>query len=315
AASAAFDGEANADERALVEASDAFRDEMSIYGTLRDDLRDVVVPAAARESAISAALAAFDLDRVPPAEITPSSATAAPVVSLAARRQRQYGWLGAAAAAVVAVLVVGVIARSGGEDQKTSLQAPSAQGTIPSDSAAKSAPAIEIAPVAGGAAADTAAETAATTAASTAETTAESTADTTSGTLFSAETAATDSLSDRFATAPRLDTEDQLVAFASGLTTPITPAPVALTADSDTATAASTAATADTSAGSTATTAAAAPSGNDATGCTAVGLEPAGPAVYQGRPVYVVRDGAGGRIIVIDAETCTITTVIPFPTP
>ena len=320
AASAAFDGEADADERALVEASDALRDEVEFYGTLRAQLRDLEVPAGARESAMSAALAAFDLVHAAPAtEPEPTSVQGAPVVSMAARRQRQYGWLGAAAAAVVAILVVGVIARSGGEDHKTSLETPSGQVAITLGSAAKSAPAIQVAPVAGGAAAaTTAATTASATAGSTAASTAESTADTTAGTMSAADAAAPSSLFDAFATAPRLDTEDQLVAFASGLTAPITPTPVALSAAGDSATAAT---TGDTSAGTTATTAAAptsttfAPSAGDAAGCSTVGLEPAGAAIYQGRPVYVVRDATAGRIIVIDAATCTITTVIPFPSP
>ena len=73
------------------------------WPSVRASLRDVVVPADAREAAIAAALGEFDELR----------ATPATVVSLASRRKRQYRMLSYAAAAVAVLFVGGVIVRNG----------------------------------------------------------------------------------------------------------------------------------------------------------------------------------------------------------
>ncbi len=78
---------------------------------LRASLRDVAVPAEAREQALAAALAAFDeLQGAPLAAA--AAAPAAPPVSLAAHRERRYRWLAGAAAAVAVLAVGGVVLRS-----------------------------------------------------------------------------------------------------------------------------------------------------------------------------------------------------------
>src|SRR5690242_15956422 len=62
--SAVLDGEATADERALVEADPASRQRLSELRAARDLVAaPIAVPAAARESAIAAALAEFDAGR------------------------------------------------------------------------------------------------------------------------------------------------------------------------------------------------------------------------------------------------------------
>ena len=73
------------------------------WPSVRAALRDVVVPADAREAAIAAALGEFDELR----------ATPATVVSLASRRKRQYRMLSYAAAAVAVLFVGGVMVRNG----------------------------------------------------------------------------------------------------------------------------------------------------------------------------------------------------------
>ena len=73
------------------------------WPSVRASLRDVVVPADAREAAIAAALGEFDELR----------ATPTTVVSLASRRKRQYRMLSYAAAAVAVLFVGGVIVRNG----------------------------------------------------------------------------------------------------------------------------------------------------------------------------------------------------------
>ena len=67
AVSAAADDLATADERALVDSSPALQAEVESIVALSDTVADVVVPAAVREGAIAAALAAFDDLTAPPA--------------------------------------------------------------------------------------------------------------------------------------------------------------------------------------------------------------------------------------------------------
>lgn len=78
---------------------------------LRASLRDVAVPAEAREQALAAALAAFDeLHATPLAGA--AAVPPAPPVSLAAHRERRYRWLAGAAAAVAVLAVGGAVLRS-----------------------------------------------------------------------------------------------------------------------------------------------------------------------------------------------------------
>ena len=117
-ASAALDNEVTADERAQVDASESLTAEVATYRALRRDLAEVDVPSDVREAGIAAALAVFDammldvnlidanlIDAHPTDEETRSN-----VVSMQARRRRQFRWLGGvAAAAIVAVLGIVVV--------------------------------------------------------------------------------------------------------------------------------------------------------------------------------------------------------------
>lgn len=106
-ASAYLDGELDADETARAEADPAVMAEVEQLRALQDEVRAVEPPTeSTRESAIGAALAEFDRSR-----------TAAPSAVVPLRRRPSYArWL-TAAAAVVAIGVLGVVvAQSGGDD-------------------------------------------------------------------------------------------------------------------------------------------------------------------------------------------------------
>jgi hypothetical protein len=108
-ASAYLDGELDADEMARAEADPAVMAEVEQLRALQDEVRHVEPPShAAREAAITAALAEFDARHV-----------ASPGVLTYKPRPAYARWLGAAAA-VVAVGAVGVvIAQGGGDDEST----------------------------------------------------------------------------------------------------------------------------------------------------------------------------------------------------
>ena len=287
-ASAAFDDEATSDERVQVAASSELQDEVEAYRDLRDQLRDVEVPPAARESAITAALAAFD-------SLATSVRTVAPVVALHGRRQRQYRWLGgAAAAALIGVLVVGAIATSGGQDEKSSSVAEQASPVF--DSAAK-APAPELPPVAAAATA-AAAET-------------------------SVLTAANATPVDPWAGARSINSEDELIAYASEFLLPPAPAAdvpedtSADNADTDSTTADTTLeATGGPGAASTPLTTP--PGKTTAAGgtvalysCAGTAVHPTAAVIYRGAHALMIVDEAAGTITVIDPVTCfTLQTVV-----
>jgi hypothetical protein len=126
AVSAAVDDLATAEERALVESSPALQADVTTFAAIRARVADVSVPPAARESALAAALAAFDqLSSDEPAAAS-TRAVEAEVVPLAARRRRQYRLL-AGAAAAVAVLAVGaaVVGTRDGDDEAAEVSASS----------------------------------------------------------------------------------------------------------------------------------------------------------------------------------------------
>ena len=108
AVSAILDGTATADERALVEASPELGGLVDELRTHRQAIVEVEVPDAVRESAIAAALAAFDELHVAAAPLAAAAVAPANVVSLD-RRRRMYRRVTGAAAAVI-VVVVGVAA-------------------------------------------------------------------------------------------------------------------------------------------------------------------------------------------------------------
>lgn len=106
AVNAYLDGEATPDERALVDSSPELLALVDEWRELREQTASVEVPSAARESALAAALAAFDNAH---ASLNPPAAN---VVRLE-RRQRQYRFLVGAAAAV-AIVFGGLVVVQGG---------------------------------------------------------------------------------------------------------------------------------------------------------------------------------------------------------
>lgn len=315
-ASAALDDEVTADERAQVDASAALRDEIAIYRDLRDQLRDVEVADGARESGIAAALAAFDARG---ADAVLPTVRAAAVVALGARRQRQSRWLGGAAAAAVFVVLVLVAFNAGtGSDSKMSSATTPAIASL--GSAAKS-PQTEAAPSA-------AADANAATAAATADTTAASTGATAAAELpapgSATDTAAGGSATtpappadDPWATAPSINTEPMLVAFATNLPSPLLSSAQPATTVGPDANATQTS-TAGTTAGTTADSvfAVGGVAGSAAySACVSGSGLPSAPAVYMGDRVIVQRDDAAGLIRVIEPFGCVIRTSLVIPTP
>ena len=114
AVSAHLDGEATTDEAARIDADAELRAELERLRAVRDRLAVDDPPAADAEARISAALAAFD-----------SGPANAPVVDLAAARQRRWYHrvpLGAVAAALLVVAAIGAITQidvDSGDDTAT----------------------------------------------------------------------------------------------------------------------------------------------------------------------------------------------------
>ena len=115
-ASATFDGETTSDERALIDASPQALAALASFASIRTQLNAITVPAGVREAALSAALEVFD-----EAHPVALGAPLATVVSLDKRRLRQQRWLsGAAAAAIIAVVAIGVVQTSGSDSKSSS---------------------------------------------------------------------------------------------------------------------------------------------------------------------------------------------------
>ncbi len=142
-ASTYLDGEATPDERARVEADADLLAEVERLRTARATLLDArwfERPGDdAREAAIAAALAAWDVAEAGRTETVPAGRRS-PVVTFE-RRRTHTRWLTAAAAAVVAVAGLGVIAAQsggGGEDESsTAFDAASASTEAPADAASE----------------------------------------------------------------------------------------------------------------------------------------------------------------------------------
>ncbi len=117
-ASAAFDNEVTADERAQFETSPTLQAERDVYASVRAQLRDVDVPATIRDNAIAAALVAFDSLGAVGNPQTP--ARVVPLAPRRERRDRMRGWLaGVAAAAVIGVIGLAVVNRGNQDDDKS----------------------------------------------------------------------------------------------------------------------------------------------------------------------------------------------------
>jgi len=125
------DGEANLEERALVEADAELVAEVERQRAIRAELHDVEPSSAAsRESAIAAALAVFDDEIASTARAATSAVPSAPDVTAPTnivpfdqrRRMRWMQGLGAAAAVAAVVVAGGVIATRGGDDGSTAVE-------------------------------------------------------------------------------------------------------------------------------------------------------------------------------------------------
>ncbi|MEO6124529.1 MAG: hypothetical protein ABIR32_12535 [Ilumatobacteraceae bacterium] len=326
-ASAAFDGETTAAERAVVAASSPLGDEVSFYRDLRDRMTEVGVPAAARESAITAALAIFDqiqagtedLDAaaaapdqswtdassaVSPTPVTPRTAV---VVSLHQRRSRQMRWLGGAvAAAFVGVFAVAAINGSSGSDDTAASSATDSTtfSVSATDQAAKSAPAPEPAmvsesaePMAGDAPGSETQNSGAQDSASGGfqENFSEAANDP-SALYVLARSAVLDSAGDvRSFIESNEFSDSALSSSAPGAATTAAPATTAATADT-------TAAPLDTAATGGAE---AFPLGR---ACVSDSPGRSAPALYRGAPVFVLVDPANTTATIIDAATCAVIT-------
>lgn len=159
--SAYLDNEVTAEERARVDASPELLARVSELTRLRASLRSVEpAPASVRESAFAAAMAAFGTADTDGNADTNTTSPVAPVVSLAARRQRMYRVVtGVAAASVLAVGGLAALNNVGTGDDRS--ESAAFETFAPTAKAQTAAPAETTAPaevmVAGGAPAESAA--------------------------------------------------------------------------------------------------------------------------------------------------------------
>jgi hypothetical protein len=304
AASAAVDGLATVDERALVDSSPTLQAEVERFAGVRASVADVQVPPVAREAALAAALAAFDdlgrADSTSSADGPPAARPLPAVVTLESRRRRQYRALVGVAAAVV-VLGVGAVAvtNRGADDVNTAgtattlavdPESPAASrenapaGTDPSDAAAESA--------AGGNEATS--------------------ADDASRTELPAPAAESPEpliINDPAQVIPAIESPEELLAYAAA--PPFGPAADSAPADipapdtqaRDTE---STDAVSDAAAATSAGTAAVPSSPDPASGCVTDDTEYVGPVLYQGTSSHVVRVVATGEVRALDSGDCRV---------
>ena len=151
AVSALLDGTATADDVARVDADPVLRELLDTWRDQRTALADVAVPAQAREDALVAAMAAFDLLRDEQHDEQHDADTASGIAAALApapgnvirfeRRRRTYRLLTGVAAAVgvlfVGALVAGGLGSMGGSDEETTAIAPEAAAKTPPPDAAR----------------------------------------------------------------------------------------------------------------------------------------------------------------------------------
>lgn len=330
AVSAVVDDVADADERALVAASVDAQVWVEHLRALRDDvagLATITPPAAVRESAFAAALAAFDevhattstpvTDGDPEHRDEPRhpvreavSGAVGQVVSLAERRRRRARSLLAAAAAVVVLAGVGIAIRAGqGSDDDMAESAATEAPALDESASAKSAPA----PMA--AAADTAAPAADAAGAATETEAATEAADAAPG--GAAEMDAIPSTIGSIDSAASIGTvigsSDELAAYVTASLGALqTPAPDGTEAPAGTQAPAATEAPAETVASATTTmpdlttSATGEPNGGDGASCVTDGQVLVGPIVYLGTPAVAVYDPTTGAAIAYDTSDCRL---------
>ena len=284
-ASAYLDNEATPDERARVEASADLRSQVAALVELRARLVDVApVESVARESALAAAMAVFGVADVADAievageaDVADTPAVVAPVVSLAARRQKMYRVItGVAAASVLTLGGLAALNGMGGSDEKSSQAAVESPDTSVSAKIELAAPADTTA----AADADPASADAALGGSAPAEMAAPA------DSAPANDQMATESVAgaDAFADLPPIADPDELAAYAS------TPAADRVR---------STVVSIDACPASTMQYAGA-------------GAEPIGEVSYAGEPALVVRR-ADGSVQAISLLSCAVLTQIPPP--
>jgi hypothetical protein len=189
AVSAVVDGSATPDQRAVVDASPALTEQLDQFQADRDQIRSVQVPTTARESAVAAALAAFD-------QLHPDTVVAAPVpahpsnvVSLDTRR-RWYRLVAGAAAALLLVAggaaALGAFGDSSHNDSSATAATAAQKQSDDAGAAADQSTMAADAPTAAGAATENASTATAPSAAQTDATTAPAGTDAPAATIASA---------------------------------------------------------------------------------------------------------------------------------
>lgn len=292
-ASAALDNEVSDDERATAAITPGVAEQISVYAKLRSQIADVTVPDDARERAMAAAMGAFQLHDDEEGSFAPSAS----VTPLSARRRRPSRWFGglAAAAAVAALAVAGAV----GLAQRSDNDEPSATATKASvaseaesfDASAGDAPADDAS-----GASDVREEAPATSIEPSIEASENPSAasDSTVDGGFQMNAPVPTPL-------PVLQSEADVLAFASNLTSDTEQAIEEATEQSSeqasaASTVASNAAPASPAADVAATVAA----------CELTAVGPSAPATYLGLLVTVVRDDQRGEVLVVDASTCEV---------
>lgn len=187
-----------------------------VWLPIRASLREVAVPADARERAVAAALAEFDALQAVPAAAAAAAAPTGDVVSLVDRRQRRYRWLTSAAAAIVVLAVGGLVASNVGRstDDGTDVAVEPAAATT-ADAAAQPETAAKADPDTGVlmATAETMAPAAGNQAAATESTAAAAESTAPLPTIGSIDGAA------EYGNAPSVESPEQLAAFAASVPT------------------------------------------------------------------------------------------------
>lgn len=140
-ASLYLDGEATAEERAVVESNPSLLARVDTFRSMATDVSLVTPPPGLAARQIAAALEAFDTGTTSAAQtppVTQAHATSATVTSLTDRAQRRGlpSWLGAAAVAALVVGGIGFAATSGGNgDDASDTAAPSLSASATNDGA------------------------------------------------------------------------------------------------------------------------------------------------------------------------------------
>ncbi len=329
AVSAVVDDVADADERALVAASAEAQQWVEHLRGLADEvaeLASISPPAEIRESALAAALAAFDDLQAPaPVEVTTPAhdhvlrtavaGTVDRVVSLAEHRRRRSRWLLSAAAAVVVVAGAGIaIQANRHSDDEVADSAATVTAAATDAAAEKSAPSPLEATLDTGAPAGAAPAAAEETQAAT-EAASDDAYDSTGADTAADTEAATEMVTPTIAVIPgpaeigrAIGSADELATFvAAAVGLDVESVPATTEGPAATQAPAATEAPAETEApaGTTAT-------GGGSASCVTGGQILVGPISYLGTSAVAVYDPTDGTAIAYDATDCRLLASLPL---